>query len=363
MSLENVYQKKWVERDLARQMDQELQTRGEISNETRYAQALFRETLNPDYKVAPPIKRDIKPTRVTPLRNLELNDYYAHPVDMHQNTLGWVANNHIYFKNKSLTIDAPFSFTHLIFFDGGRKAIIGEKEVNFCPVDLEHLQVGQPFDLNHVKTVAVDENRYHFGGDEKYSIHDPRSAITCNYPDIKQVIKILPRGQELLLGTNQNTVLLYDQRNMDKPVSTYEEHAAGVRALHWLSTKKFISGGGTQDKTLKIWDKTRTQSVQTIATDGQVLDIHEDHGLLYSVHGFVNNECNIWKISDVGLRKVGQIQLDETPEYRPLFSQISNGHLYIAQPSQEETLLSDYPIAAEKQVDSLADRFSKFSIK
>ena len=56
-------------------------------------------------------------------------------------------------------------------------------------------------------------------------------------------------------GGNDNLVFVWEPR-MNKHVGKLNEHTAAVKALAWSSHKNSLlaTGGGSTDKTIKLWD-------------------------------------------------------------------------------------------------------------
>lgn len=61
-----------------------------------------------------------------------------------------------------------------------------------------------------------------------------------------------------------------------------------------------LSGGGINDKTIKVWSLTSCDSLYTFETDSQVCGLgfcgHSNQ--FVSTHGFPNNEIVIWNFSN-----------------------------------------------------------------
>lgn len=69
-------------------------------------------------------------------------------------------------------------------------------------------------------------------------------------------ISINTEHKYIASGGNDNKVFVADLRKPDEALIRIEEHKAAVKALSWspICTSKFASGGGTADKSIKIWD-------------------------------------------------------------------------------------------------------------
>jgi len=60
-----------------------------------------------------------------------------------------------------------------------------------------------------------------------------------------------------------------------KPLHTFSEHTAAVKALAWSPHQHGIlaSGGGSGDKKIKFWNCLTTREVQSIDTGSQVCSL------------------------------------------------------------------------------------------
>ena len=102
----------------------------------------------------------------------------------------------------------------------------------------------------------------------------------------------------LASGGNDNQVYVWDALNT-KPVHLFSEHTAAVKALAWSPHQRGIlaSGGGTADKTIKVWNTITGQRVHSVDTGLQVCNLLWLKNLneLVSTHGFLRNQIAVWK--------------------------------------------------------------------
>ena len=103
--------------------------------------------------------------------------------------------------------------------------------------------------------------------------------------------------RRLASGGNDNKLIIWNNR-MAKMERIFSSHSSAVKAIDW-SPHKFgylISGGGTQDKTLKLWNINTMSLVDSIETYSQVCNVafskisHE----FVTTHGYTNNCILIW---------------------------------------------------------------------
>ncbi len=82
-----------------------------------------------------------------------------------------------------------------------------------------------------------------------------------------------------------------------------QHHTAAVKAISWCPWQRNIlaSGGGTIDRTLRIWNTSNGSNLKCVDTGSQVCAIQwsDAHKELVSSHGFSDNQLIIWRYSDM----------------------------------------------------------------
>lgn len=78
----------------------------------------------------------------------------------------------------------------------------------------------------------------------------------------------------LASGGNDNAVFLWSPK-MLKQVVRFDKHCAAVKGLAWSPHKHslLVSGGGTTDKTIKLWNAHELKLVDSIDTGSQVCNM------------------------------------------------------------------------------------------
>ena len=113
-----------------------------------------------------------------------------------------------------------------------------------------------------------------------------------------------PDGKYLASGGNDNILNIWaSQQNSlhtgPAPLHSLTSHQAAVKALAWCPWQSNIlaSGGGTADRTIKLWNASNGQMVSSTDTKSQVCSLvwAREYKELVSSHGYVNNEIIIWK--------------------------------------------------------------------
>lgn len=83
------------------------------------------------------------------------------------------------------------------------------------------------------------------------------------------------------------------------PRHTIMEHIAAVKAVSWCPWQRntLATGGGTADRTIRIWNASNGTNMRCVNTGSQVCAIQwsEHHKELVSSHGFSDNQLILWK--------------------------------------------------------------------
>jgi WD40 repeat protein len=108
----------------------------------------------------------------------------------------------------------------------------------------------------------------------------------------EEVCGVLFHRDRRLIATSSNdaVVKIWDIRNFPAPMRVYEGHCAAVRALCWSPTVPDViaSGGGTTDKTIRIWNVATGEDLASVNTGSQVCNLfwNEEYNEVLSTHGF-----------------------------------------------------------------------------
>ncbi len=82
-----------------------------------------------------------------------------------------------------------------------------------------------------------------------------------------------------------------------------QHHSAAVKAVSWCPWQRHVlaSGGGTADRTIRIWNSTNGTILKSVDTGSQVCAIqwNEQYRELVSSHGFSDNQLIVWRYSDL----------------------------------------------------------------
>lgn len=113
-----------------------------------------------------------------------------------------------------------------------------------------------------------------------------------------------PDGQYLASGANDNTLCIWDAttctQSLDAaPRHVLTEHQAAVKALAWSPHERNLlaSGGGTADRTIKFWNASSGNLINSIDTGSQVCSLQWSpfEKEILSSHGYAENQLCVWK--------------------------------------------------------------------
>lgn len=125
-------------------------------------------------------------------------------------------------------------------------------------------------------------------------------------------IRWSPDRQYIVTGGNDNKIFLWHACNPTTPIAKFSSHTAAIKAISWSNKTHgmFASGGGTGDRTIKLWDCNTLKEMNSINTNSQICNIlfcrHEDE--LVATHGFPDNKITMWKVKSDNLQQVGLLK-------------------------------------------------------
>lgn len=198
--------------------------------------------------------------------------------------------------------------------------------------DTEKLSMIRDMDghSNRVSSLAWNGNNNPYllssGGRDGCVInHDTRASSTSSSSNINEVLHghtqevcglaWSPDGLTLASGGNENRLCLWDSamsssrsqqrtnrglsNNDSLPRYTIEQHNAAVKAVSWCPWQRNVlaSGGGTADRTIRLWNASNGTNLRTVDTGSQVCAIQWSltEKEVVSSHGFSDNQIILWK--------------------------------------------------------------------
>jgi len=190
-----------------------------------------------------------------------------------------------------------------------------------------NLRIGSLSWNNHILTAGDREGKiFHYDVRQKEAIiceTDCHRGEVCG-------LKWSLDGNQLASGGNDNLLNIWDERKNYNPIFSFAQHVAAVKAISWCPFQNglLISGGGTQDKTIKIWNTKIGTCINSIDTDSQISQIiwskHQKEFI--SSHGYKEYQLCVWKYP----------KMEKIVELTGHTSRV----LYLAQSPDGETIVS-----------------------
>jgi len=112
-------------------------------------------------------------------------------------------------------------------------------------------------------------------------------------------LKWSPDDRLLASGGNDNKLFLWNLKKIGNECEKkFNAHKSAVKAIDW-SPHKFgflLTGGGTQDRTIKLWSTQTMKLVESIDTESQVCNIafSKNSHEFVSTHGYSDNLILVW---------------------------------------------------------------------
>jgi len=186
--------------------------------------------------------------------------------------------------------------TSLKFLDKGDKVAVGSVSGETRIVDIQTQKVlsCNKFHSARIGTLeACDDNSYFSGSRDKNIVHwdlRKREVVVkfCRHKQEVCGLRYDRQTAQLASGGNENKLYIWDIRK-NKYIWKLKHHTAAIKALAWSPSLSgmLVSGGGTQDKSIKVWNTNDGSLLKSIDTDAQVcnLNFSQDGKNFISTHG------------------------------------------------------------------------------
>lgn len=169
-------------------------------------------------------------------------------------------------------------------------------------------------------------------------VRDQSHFINCLESHKQEVcgLKWNVEENKLASGGNDNKLFVWDGLNTS-PLHQFTEHNAAVKAISWSPHQRGLlaSGGGTADKTIKVWNTLVGSKVHNVDTGSQVCNLvwSKNSNEIVSTHGYSRNQIIVWKYPNMQ-----QIAHLTGHTYRVLYLSLSPDGETIVTGAGDETL-------------------------
>lgn len=265
-----------------------------------------------------------KPIVKLPIEHEIPTDFYISPIDWSKKdiiiTILTDSLIHTYQPKLDIVSVRPYEFESdpisikINNFSDGSKAAIGFDNGSIQIFDIATEKVEQyfePFNSTVMVSNWSNQNLIISGNKEgDVSLLDPTSNgidVFDNFFNEEICgIQINPIQPNICaISSNDSLVKLFDLRNMSECLLKYTEHKSAVKALAFSPNNEniIVSGGGTLDKSIRMWDTITGQTKYVIDTNSQVCNLfwNKEFNEIVSTHGFSQNQIALWRGSNLGL--------------------------------------------------------------
>jgi len=155
---------------------------------------------------------------------------------------------------------------------------------------------------NHILTSSANDGSIH-NHDVRKKEHHVGSFLHKQHKSAIPGLTWNSTGSYLATGSNDDLACIWDVRNISelnnaKPIHNLTSHLACVKAVAWnpRHSNVLATGGGTADRTIKIWNAITGNETSSIKTNSQVCSIlfSKDYDEFISSHGYKMNQLSIW---------------------------------------------------------------------
>lgn len=253
------------------------------------------------------IKNEEDPYRLVPCSSLA-DDFYSNLLDWSGDQIFYCEGNSVFYYNfktgesSEVLKDLPGGICSIKFMKQCNYLIIGSATGALTFFDFNSLKSFRNlYHRGRICSLDIYGSKVITGSkDRKCRIVDLRTKCPektySNHVQEVCGVSINKDERYICSGGNDNTIYVVDTRK-DKVLLKLEDHKAAVKALSWspIYGSKFVSGGGTADKTIKQWDINEYEPlIKTVNYDSQVCNLKWlGNNKILSTFGYLNNDIKL----------------------------------------------------------------------
>ncbi|CAG4930584.1 unnamed protein product [Colias eurytheme] len=250
-----------------------------------------------------------------------IDDYYLNLVDWSaSNILAVALNNAVYLWNAGtgqieelLTLEGSNTVSSVAWVQGGGSHLaVGTSSSTVELWDCEKMKKLRIMDGHTGRVSSLAWNLYVVSSgarDGKIVHHDVRqrkhdvASIRAHSFEVCG-LKWSPDGKYLASGGNDNLLNIWpieQGQHYSQPqyLYSFNQHQAAVKGLAWCPWNNGLlaSGGGTADRTLRIWNVKTGTNLATVDTKSQVCSVvwSTHYKELVTGHGYAHNQLVLWR--------------------------------------------------------------------
>lgn len=239
------------------------------------------------------------------------DDFYTNLVSWSKNCIVYAVEKKIFFfnfytsKNQLIHTFENKNISSIYFNSEGDKLAIGTNTGVVSLLDINTLK-SRNYRVHRSRIGVMEwngETIFTGSRDRQVKLLDFRSSSTRIWLSSHQQevcgLKLNCKRDLLASGGNDNLMIIYDCRMQKYPQHIIKDHCAAVKALSWSQKNPYsiVSGGGTADKTIKMWNLGRKEPImlKNIDIKSQVCNLHwTNSGHIISTHGYSQNDSRIF---------------------------------------------------------------------
>lgn len=281
---------------------------------------------------------------LTGTRNTDLpDDFYTSCLAAKGEFFSFIDGSHlITVKGQTIVFDEslPFNVTAIEINRDGLNYIGDDTGVCWGLDDGRPWRCLEPQAAGKITTMTLEQNIL-YAANEKFGVSirslNDKEIRNIRFPEQDSVCRILAPVKDdhkIVVGSNDNKVSVYDDRNLSHPLFLYHGHASAVRALarNPFDQREIVSGGGVFDRTLRIWDLNTGEDKSVFEMNSQFCNVFWNKwgGTEYittvngrTLHNDFNSDADfatvvsqssisIFKVKDVGLEHTKHLDLGKT---------------------------------------------------